>query len=422
MPSTVCDNRADPAPHENPSVPDFLPFHGTRYHGAADLSAVVAPPYDVVDEEERARLEALDPHNSVRLILPRPRPPLDAYEAAAALLDEWRGDGTLVVDDVPALYAYEMRFRDATGRDRATVGVLGALTLPDADGDVLGHERTLPKARSDRLALLRATRANLDPIWGLSLAPGLTGLLAGDEPAMTATDPEGTVHTLRPITEPEAVAAVRAGVASAPVVLADGHHRFETARTYRDEHPEDAGAAAMLALIVELDDAMLDVRAIHRLVHGVPPDLRARVGPDVVVEAVGPNTDSGVGMLLERMERDDGLGLVDRDGLALLTLTAGARAAVKASAPAELHGVDAARFDTVVRPALGDATLAYRDDARTVAAMVDKGLADAAALLKPVTVAQIRAAAFARLRMPEKTTFFSPKPRTGMVLRGLDDG
>jgi hypothetical protein len=115
------------------------------------------------------------------------------------------------------------------------------------------------------------------------------------------------------------------------------------------------------------------------------------------------------------------LGLVDRDGLTLLTLTATAVELMSRELPTELRDVDAARFDVCVRPALHDADLSYRDDALTVASMVDKGVADVAVLLRPVTVAQIRAAAFARLRMPEKTSYFSPKPRTGMVFRRLDD-
>jgi len=170
---------------------------------------------------------------------------------------------------------------------------------------------------------------------------------------------------------------------------------------------------------VPLDDAMLDVRAIHRLVHA-PTDLRSSLGPEVDVDPFGPNTEAGIDALQTAMHTREGLGLVDRDGLALLRLTPAALDTVRRTQPGELVGVDAARFDTAIRPRLaGD--VSYRDDARTVASIVAKGGADATVLLRPVTVEQIRAAAFAHIRMPAKTTFFWPKPRTGMVFRRLDD-
>ena len=155
----------------NTPLPNLFPFRGLRYRGGPDLSAVTAPPYDVIDEADHVLLEQTDPHNAVRLILPRAAGGRDAYECAAAALAEWRGDGTLVLDDEPTLYWYRMSWTEPDGAARATQGVIGALELPEqaGAGDVLPHERTLPKARSDRLALLRATRANFDPIWGLSL-------------------------------------------------------------------------------------------------------------------------------------------------------------------------------------------------------------------------------------------------------------
>jgi uncharacterized protein (DUF1015 family) len=419
---TVCDNRPPLHRIENPPVPDFLPFRGTRYRDLPDASRVVAPPYDVIDEEDRNRLEATDPHNAVRLILPRADPPADPYEHAAAILKAWLTAGILGPDPEPSFYRYRMQFTDAADQPRSTIGVIGALVLPSGDGDVFGHERTLPKARSDRLALLRATRTNLDPIWGLSLASDLNAALDTDTPpTTTAVDPAGTRHELTPVTDPETLARIRSAVASAPLVLADGHHRFETACTYRDDRPDDPGAQAIMTFVAGLDDEQLDVRAIHRLVQGAPHNLRAQLGELVKVDDAGPNTPEGVRDLTTRMTEQGALGLVDRDGLALLTPNPAGSGRVEREVPDALWGVDSARFDALVRPALGDAPLAYRDDAHTVASMVDKGAADLAVLLRPVTVAQIRAAAFARLRMPEKTSYFSPKPRTGMVFRRLDD-
>jgi uncharacterized protein (DUF1015 family) len=400
-------------------VPEFLPFPGIRYR-TTDISAVSAPPYDVIEPDARATLMARDPYNSVRLILP------DSYEAAATALAEWRADGVLVIDDEPTFSVYRMEFTGDDGRPQHTTGVIGALGLDNEYGGVMPHERTLPKAKSDRLELLRATRANLDPIWGLSLATGLSLLLGhvtGD-PFATATDEEGFHHSLWRVTDPARIATIAEMVAMERLVLADGHHRFETAGNYRAERRaagiDDPGADAIMALVVELAPGELCVRAIHRLLTGVGAvDLRAALSGPFMVHAAGPNVPEGVAALEVAMRDGGSLGLVDREGLALLMPT-GELEARMAALPAELRDVDSARFDAAVLPAVPGVGLAYRNDAAAVAAEVEKGNADAAVLLRPVSVETIRAAAAADLRMPEKTTFFAPKPRTGMVFRSLD--
>jgi uncharacterized protein (DUF1015 family) len=400
-------------------VPRFLPFPGIRYR-EHDITAVSAPPYDVIEPEARAALEARDHHNAVRLILP------DTYDAAASALTRWRDEGILVTDDAPAFSIYRMEF---TGDDRVplrTTGVLGALGLDDDGSGVMPHERTLPKAKTDRLELLRATRANLDPIWGLSLAGGLSGLLDPGiaEPDTVAVDEDGFHHSLWRVDEPARIEEISAAVASERVVLADGHHRFETAGNYRRERRaaglDDPGADAIMTLIVELAPNQLCVRAIHRLLSGVGDfDLRAALSGPFFVHAAGPNVPEGVAALEVAMRDGGSLGLVDREGLALLMPTAELEARL-AAFPVELRDVDSARFDAGVLPVVPNASQTYRNDARTVAAQVEKGAADAAVLLRPVDVHTIRAAAAADLRMPEKTTFFAPKPRTGMVFRSLD--
>ena len=220
-------------------MPDFFPFAGIRYdsrNGGTDLTARAAPPYDVIDEEQRSALEASHPENAVRLILPRDGAVEgDRYERAAAAYSKWCDDGVLVRDPAARFYGYRMDYTDEHGRARQTTGVLGALALPEpGDGSVLPHERTLPKAKSDRLALLRATRMNLDPIWCLSLTEGLTARIDTGNPLGTCTDEDGTRHSLFGIDDPAAQAAIRDAVGASPLVLADGHHSFETALAYRD--------------------------------------------------------------------------------------------------------------------------------------------------------------------------------------------
>jgi uncharacterized protein (DUF1015 family) len=422
--------RQSHAPDESDaSVPDLAPFRGLRYTTGSDLTAVTAPPYDVIDADERAALLASDPNNSVRLILPEDASG-DPYEGAAATLAKWRTDGVLDVDRAPMLYSYRMVAPRPAGGVHRTVGVIGALALPGkavpgeaiAD-DVLPHERTLPKAKSDRLALLRATRANFDPIWGLTMSTGLTELVADVPAVAAAVDTTGVRHELGLISEPDLIEAIRSLVRARAVVLADGHHRFETACTYRVESP-DEGAGAILSLVVELDDAQLDVRPFHRLVSGAPDDLRARLEGDGAFGVLdrGTVTAARLGALVDEMGATGSLGLVDRAGLALLGPRGEPGAASHfAALPEPLRGVDAARFDVAVRPLLDDAVLSYRSDPAAVLAALTSRAANAAILLRGVTVAQIRAAAATGVRMPEKTTYFAPKPLTGMVMRSLDD-
>ena len=314
-----------------------------------------------------------------------------------------------------------MRYEGDDGRARVTTGVIGALEL-DRDG-VLPHERTLPKAKSDRLELLRATRANFDPIWCLSLATGLSELLEPvGPPRAFAHDRDGVRHELYPVVDhaaPRRDPQDRVGVAA--VVLADGHHRFETACTYREERgPDDVGAGAIMTLVVELAPEELCVRAIHRLLTDLPPvRIREALTPVFDVRDAGANDAAGVAALETAMRSAGALGLVDGDGLALLVPTPALDRRVAQLDP-PLRDVDAARFDAAVLPALPGVSLGYRDDVAAVATAVDKGNAEAAILLRPVDVETIRTAAAAGLRMPEKTTFFSPKPRTGMVFRRLD--
>jgi uncharacterized protein (DUF1015 family) len=410
-------------------VPAFSPFAGIRYDcsvAGAELAALAAPPYDVVDEDQRAALEAADPHNAVRLILPRDvETDGDRYERAAATFARWREQGVLTADPQARFYAYGMHYRGPHGEPRHTRGVIGALALSEpGDSSILPHERTLPKAKSDRLALLRAMRVNLDPIWGLTPAP-LTALLDGATPLCSCTDADGVYHELGAIDAADSIRAVEAAVASAPLVLADGHHRFETACNYRDELRRGGlsprGAGAIMTFVVELSDDELCIQPIHRLLDlpaGV--DVRARLADAFTITDGGPVTPEGVEALEHRMTVDDAIGIVDTHGLALAHPTPAVRDAALAAVDPVVAGTDAALVEHVAVPRLPEAQWTYRHDAAAVAALVDKGTASAALLLRPVTVAQTRAAALAGQRMPQKTTFFYPKPRTGMVFRALD--
>ncbi|MGI8758817.1 MAG: DUF1015 family protein [Acidimicrobiales bacterium] len=398
-------------------MPRFEPFAGLRYREPSDLGALTAPPYDVIDERQRAALASRSPYNAVRLELPVGGDGEDPYQSAARLLQEWRGDGVLVDDDGPSFYLYRMGYRDEQGRARQTSGVIGALELSvPGEGDVLPHEHTTPKAKSDRLALLEATQCNLSPIWGLSLAKGLGALAEPVGPPLArCTDELGAHHRLWRVTAPAALEAVASLVGSAPVVIADGHHRYETALAHRDRRREHDGGAPgphdlVMALVVELAEDELSVQPIHRLLRELPADLD-------VVEALAPwfEAEAAPGdeePLPVLMDHAGALGLALPDGTSwLLAPRAGAF-------PDEIPDLDSSRLD-VARAGLPAHEVTFQHGASTVLRQVKGYQGRAGVLLRPATVAQITATAERRDRMPPKTTYFHPKLRTGMVFRSI---
>jgi uncharacterized protein (DUF1015 family) len=411
-------------------VPRFEPFAGVRYDldrlalDSLALDDVVAPPYDIIGPEEQSALEARSPYNVVRIDLPRDAGDgRDRYTVAGSLLEEWLAAGVLRTDPEPGFYAYRMGYHDVDGNSRQIAGVFGALELvTPGEGDVLPHEETQSKVRDDRLRLLRACRADLSPVWGLSMAQGLSELCtaAPGAPVARCTDEEGVHHRLWRLTQPGVVEAVTATVASAPVVIADGHHRYSVALAHRDEVRAAKGRVGgdedlLLALVCELGDSQAGVRPIHRLVTGLPAgfDLLAALDPlfEPVADAGSPTT------LPERMAEAGGLGLVmgaDEAWLLLPRAGAGGGDSEDGTPP------DAALLDAALA-SLPPHTLGFEHSLDAVLTHVASGKASAGVLLRPVDVHEIARTAVAGRRMPTKTTFFHPKPRTGMVFRRLAD-
>jgi uncharacterized protein (DUF1015 family) len=395
-------------------VARFEPFAGIRYDlQQVDLAQVIAPPYDVIDPSQREELAERDVHNAVRIDLPTEADGDRRYEVAQALLAEWLADGTLVVDERPSFTLYRMTATDDAGVERRTTGVIGALELSPPGTDILPHEHTTKKAKSDRLDLLRSSRANTSAIWGLSLAKGLTDLLPVDQPPLAdVTDEDGVRHTVWRVDDPATCAAVSAAVAEQPVVVADGHHRYETSLAYRAEREAAEGTAgdagATLAFIVELVEDELTVQAIHRLISGLPDgtEVAALLAP--WFEEAGPPPE-GVPVTAAMAEAGC-LCLVLPDREVLLK--------PRPDALADARDLDSSRLD-VGLAALPEHQLSFQHGVQNVRAAVESGAAQAGVLLRPATVAQIEATAHGGERMPPKTTFFHPKPKTGLVFRSL---
>lgn len=396
-------------------VPRFEPFRALRYAPGSDLEAVLAPPYDVLDDADVDALQARSAHNVTRVDVPRGGD--DRYEVAARTLGEWVSDDVLVRDPEPSFTIYRLRFTDAGGSRRDVAGVLGALEVVDLGaGRVLPHERTTPKDSTDRLELTRATRANLSPVWGLSLASGLAALLAepGEQVGRLVDDTEGRTveHVWERVTDPARVSAVRDLLASDDVLIADGHHRYAVSRTYRDEVRAAAGrsdtdAELTLAFVAELVADQLSVEAIHRLYAGVDPATLRAALDRFFVRTPAPAPDAGT------------LGAMADEGFLVLVTGEGAeRLDPRPGAFDEVRSLDGAWLETALAGV--ELRTAYQHGLDPALAAVHEGRAVAAVLVRPVSLAEIERTAREGLLMPPKSTFFTPKLKTGAVLRPLE--
>lgn len=393
-------------------MPRFTPFPALRYCDP-EIDDLIAPPYDVLSQADIVALGARSPWNITHVDVPQESAGPGRYAAAAATLHEWIDAGVMSYDATPTFTIYRMRFTDAAGNARDIAGVLGGLEVVDEGaGGVLPHERVTPKASTDRLDLTRATNANLSPVWGLSLATGLTALLEEPGEPIAAVTVDGVEHVVERVSDPERVRAIADNIGSDDVLIADGHHRYGISRTHRDEVRAANGnqpnpADETLAFVNELIADQLSVEAIHRLYHDVSFDeLVAAL--DVCFE----RTDAGRpdAATLATMDADGVLCLVGPDGAAqwLTPLP---------HVFDEVRSLDGAWLEY----ALADLahTVTYQHGVDQVVDAVTSGLASAAVLIRPVSVAEIERTAREGVLMPPKSTFFTPKLRTGLVVRSL---
>lgn len=387
-------------------MPSFIPFRGLRYADAAGrVEDLVSPPYDVFGLDERERLASLSPRNIVHVDYPLESDGPDRYRSAAATLDEWRTDGTIIVDQTECFYLYRMQFTDDVGDKRNTVGVVGGLGLQDSD--VLPHEQTTPKAQSDRLDLLEATGVNLSPIWGLSLSAGLTSVLdAPGHPLAEVVDWSGVRHRLERVDDPGRLREISEHLSAAPVLIADGHHRLAVSRAYlATSGSRQPGATHAMTYVAELTEPQLSIAAIHRLLDGVAAeellDALSRTHEQIGEVDVGPET-------LVTMRSTGAVCLVRPDHTGTLLRPR----------EGQLPGVrpiDSARLEA----AFAELPISYAYQhglSETLGRLASEGHS-AAVLINPVPIRQIRDVAETGQLMPPKSTFFTPKLLTGLVMR-----
>ncbi len=399
-------------------MPRFDPFPALRYCDP-DVSDLIAPPYDVLSDADLDELNARHRFNITHIDVPREREGPDRYVAAGQRMREWIDAGVMAYDDAATFTLYRLRFRDSAGRDRAIVGVLGGLEVVDPDaGGVLPHERVTPKASTDRLDLTRATQANLSPVWGLSLANGLSALLVEPATPVSAVTVGGVEHIVERVDNPERIAAIRECVGSDEVLIADGHHRYGVAQRYRDEvraatGSTDSPAEATLAFVSELVADQLSVEAIHRLYAGVTDDeLVAALDTRFARTPADDGDDAGadLGSVVAQMVEPHRLQLWRSNGRReWLTPRPGAFD--------DVRSIDGAWLEDALRDV--EYEVSYEHDLDRVRDAVESGGAVAGVLINPVSVPEIERTARERALMPPKSTYFTPKLRTGFVVRSL---
>lgn len=396
-------------------MPKFEPFAALRYAPGTNLDHVIAPPYDVLLPEDIAQLASRHPRNIIHVDMPEGEG-AKKYERANELLREWIAAGTLVADSEPTFTIYRMRFTDSTGRAREVSGVFGGLEVVDLNaGGVLPHERTTPKASTDRLDITRATATNLSPVWGLSLAKGLTEALSEPAEHVGSLTVDGVEHVVERLSDPVRIQRVREIIGSDDVLIADGHHRYGVGRAYRDEIRERTGrtdteAETVLTFVNELVEDQLSIEAIHRIYRGVSAEALAHcLSKHFVVEpAPAPTAQT-----LAQMVDEGRLVLLDSEGRASwLTAREGAFDGVRS--------LDGAWLEHALEGCEGEVD--YQHGLDEVLGLLSEGEVDAAILIRPTSMLEIERTAREGLLMPPKSTFFTPKLRTGLVLREVPEG
>jgi len=430
---------------------DILPFCGVRYQAAAvggDLTAVAAPPYDVISPSDQEDLYNRHPKNVVRLILNRDE---DRYASAARFFREWLADGTLAIDDQPALYVYHQTFADPVTGQQAPdrMGLVCLLKLEEySTGKVLPHENTITSHKADRLNLVRASSAQFESIYGLYSDPdrSIESFIAeydDRQPVIEKVDNLiGSSHRIERIDDSSAVSVIQDLLSDKVVFIADGHHRYETSLNYRRETrvngnvPDDQPIAEdyILITLTAFEDEGLLVLPTHRMVKGIDEavlqGLPESLSTQFAVEAIDREA-------LEKAivdKSNDGkkaIGIVLADTAYLATLRANVDdvpSMIAGPGSDALKQLDVTILQSLVlqdRLGIDAAALAahnkvtYTRDIREALDAVRTGQCQASFILGRPSVEDVRLVSLAGDKMPQKSTFFYPKLLSGLILRDL---
>ena len=408
---------------------------------AGPMGDLIAPPYDLIDRAQQEALYARNPYNVIRLELNREP---DPYASAATTLAQWRRDGVLI-QTPSALFHYTQRFE--VGRKLLNrSGIIARVKLePFSSGRVLPHEKTFPKAKEDRLRLLTATVTNVSSIFGLYSSAqddfrALMATIAARDPSLAATDDRGIVNEIRPISAPHELATIQRSLEQVQILIADGHHRYETALEYqRRRRAEEVNRATLhgydfvMMTVVAFDDPGLVILPTHRVIEKIAPSVFATFAEKAskhfeVIEVASADAlrdavvDGGHGTI--------GVALKDQP-LRLLKLSdATAMDVAEPDLPPAVRALDVARLHSLIIDAIcgisadevrHGGNISYTIDAAGALADVANGKANGAFLMNPPSVEDVARVSTSGATMPEKSTYFFPKLVTGMVMNPLED-
>jgi uncharacterized protein (DUF1015 family) len=420
---------------------DVQPLRTLRYDPEAvgSLEHVIAPPYDVIDAELREDLVARSPYNVVEIDLPEPpEGEGDRYARAAATMSDWLVRGVLIQEDEPALWALRQDYTAPDGSERSRTGFFARVHVEDyGPGRIRPHERTHPGPKEDRLRLTRATQTNLSPIFSLfadasGAAREALERVVRRMPFAEASDHEGTRNSLWRIADADEIAALQGPLTDAELLIADGHHRYETARAYAEEIGGEGGHDYTLMLLCSLSDPGLLVFPTHRLLTGLKDDsdkqlaIRDALMRDFEIEqlddaqALEPDSDGRVAFgYLDSFHRQPYRVTLKDQAIADRAL---------AGMPEPYRRLDTAVLESLIlRGALGMSEddishlrgLAYSKSLDDAIERVETGAVDAGFFMRATPVEQVREVAEAGESMPPKSTYFYPKVPTGLVFNPL---
>ena len=416
------------------------PFQGIFYDPhRVDLSRVVAPPYDVISPADQRRYYQQDPHNVVRLIAGEVHaadtPEDNKYTRAAGFFRQWLADGILHRESSPGLHVYRHRFVDPTdGRQRERQGILGVVELEPFGRGVLPHEQTHARAKADRLSLTRAVVANLSPVFALyedpqSAVRPVIATAVAESPRLSITGEDGDQHTIWSINGAERFHKLAEVFRTSRLYIADGHHRYETALNFRNkqrvDHPEappDAAFNYVLMLLVDMADPGLTILPTHRLLHDFErfdPALvdrlarRHRVIPrrdraELLAAMQEPTASHRIGIAVTSTRATVDIGSADAaDPVSRLDVSVLHREILQRELGLEPDELESERY------------LSYSRDVATLLDRVETGAGQAAFFLRPPAVSDVVDVARAGQVMPQKSTYFFPKPASGIVFNPL---
>jgi uncharacterized protein (DUF1015 family) len=407
---------------------------------AGDLRTLTSPPYDVIEADGVVTLEAANDHNVVRLILPRDSvgdgvdTGGDRYAHARATLESWRAGGVLRPDETASLYVYEQA-DPRTGH--AQRGLVGALALtPAEDGIVLPHENTMAGPVSDRLALYTAVEADLEPIFlvydGGGAASAAVAAVDAEAPIVDEMLPDGLRHRIWALTDPALLGSIADDLHERHALIADGHHRYATyLQRQAEQHAAGRGTGPWdygLSFLVDATAFGPEVHPIHRVIPGRPAEpLAEAAATGMATREVPGGLPAALGELTAAADKGPAFVLTDGDRAWLLTEPDAIQlaAALPAGHTDAWKALDVSVLHAFVVPALWHLadtveTVGYEHDVDAAVAAARR-TGGTAVLLNPTPVAAVAAVAAGGERMPRKSTLFTPKPRTGLVLRDYRD-